>query len=210
MPGPGTAVGKGVRHSLEQIEKVHRIPEGMPTVPVKTSTARGYYGVYKFDRLKSLPTEIRVRTTGDHIAGTFTHEFGHYLDHQGNLSGASAAGRAVFGSSPVGRKEPLMQAFFDAVEASPTKQTLNAVAKAPGARINGAATYNSNVEVWARAYHQWIATRSGSPVMRAEIAAIRANRGPGQVRGFSQWDDDEFEPIAAALDAIFRAKGLLR
>lgn len=223
-PGKRAQIHEGVEHALDQIEKVHRIPAGMTPVPIKTSSANAnYLGVYESSVLDSAPRAIRIKPSGDHHAGTTTHEFGHYLDHQANLVGqnerVSAAGsfvrsgsgtRAAFGTSPVGRQDPLMQAFFDAVDASPTKRALVEARQDRSLTRHGrehAQYLDTKVEVWARAYHQWIATRSGSERMLGEIIRTRAKGGTSLL---SQWGDDEFGPIAEALDAIFRNKGLLR
>lgn len=216
MPSPKTAVGQGVRQALNEISKVHRVPDNIATVPVKSSAATRYYGVYESNTLRETPIAIRISTRGDHLAGTFTHEFGHFLDHQANLVGQSAriadqsrfvggelrgSTSGAWGSSPVGRQSQLMTDLFDAVDASPTMQALRQEAG------SFAAYYRSKAEIWARVYHQWIAVRSNSSLLREEIAVIRQSRG---VRRFSQWADDEFEPIAKAMDAIFREAGLLK
>lgn len=220
MPGPRSAVGEGARHTFDQIDKVHRIPDGLAPVPIKNSSSTSYFGQYSYTRGRlGRPDAIRIRTKGDHISGTTAHEFGHYIDHQGNLVGQleKMAERSpgdwagVFGSSPVGRQDPLMQAFFDAVEDTPTWKALAEEAAGPRARLNGASYYVQRNEVWARSYHQWIATRSGDRRMLDEIQAIRIRRADPnrRITGLSQWEDDEFGPVADALDAIFRAKGLL-
>lgn len=109
-------------------------------------------------------------------------------------------------TSPVGRQNPLMARFFEATDASPSIQALRVARNAPDAGLTNASYYLSKVETWARAYHQWIAVRSGSATLQAEIKAIRTRGGNVAL---SQWADDEFEPIARALDAIFKEAGLL-
>jgi len=64
-------------------------------------------------------------------------------------------------------------------------------------------------EQWARAYAQYIATRSGDPKMQSEIKDLVSLRGSkdNDLQGFSQWTPEEFEPIAKAIDAIIAEKG---
>lgn len=228
MPGPRAAIGPEVRRGLGAVEKVHRVPEGLPAIPVKSSTAQGYFGQYSFLR-SGAPSDIKITApragagaAERHVASTFVHEFGHYLDHQANLVGqverlaAKVPGRTptgVWGTGVDGRDNPLMAAFFEAIESSPTKLALDAAVKDPVAagltKYSGSTLryYQSKVEIWARAYAQWIGTRAADSVMLEEIAAIRAN--VTSAASLSQWSPEEFEPIAKALDAIFRAAGLL-
>jgi len=63
-------------------------------------------------------------------------------------------------------------------------------------------------EYFARSYAQYIATRSGDPWMLNELESERVLKR----RGFAptQWEDDEFEPIADAFDELFESLGLKR
>lgn len=187
MPGPKSRVGKEVRRSLDAIEKVHAIPEGLPPVPVKDSRARAY-GSYSWF-LNGRPEEILVRGTGDHKATTFAHEYGHYLDHQ------LGAGKWL-----TRQDDPHVNAWKKAVDGSESVKELRAMPVSKQTRY-----YLSTRELWARAYAQWVALRSGDTGMQAELSLIRNDSGP---RGLSQWTAAEFKPIAEALDAIFHSKGL--
>jgi hypothetical protein len=60
-----------------------------------------------------------------------------------------------------------------------------------------------DAEFWARAYAQYIGTRSGNAALLAELSAMRQGVYP------LVWDDDDFEPIAAAIDGLLREKGWL-
>ena len=62
-------------------------------------------------------------------------------------------------------------------------------------------------ELVARAYAQYIAWKSGSPTMRAELDAT-LNSGDLYSR-LTQWPHDEFLPIAAAIDYLFETLGWL-
>lgn len=199
---PGGKVGAGVRKGLDAIGRVHRVPDGMLPVPVKTSSARTYHGVYEYrlDAAKT-PKAIRISSNGDHHASTFAHEYGHYLDAQGGLVEQFSL------TAQANRTDPLVKAWVDAVDASPSIQSMRELAAGPKARYDGSRYYMQRNEMWARSYAQWIAERSGDTTMLEEIASIQGRDG---AVGFSQWAPEEFRPIAEALDAIFRAKGLLR
>jgi hypothetical protein len=59
-------------------------------------------------------------------------------------------------------------------------------------------------ELWARSYAQWVAVNSGSARLKAELDSARehwyADTGPYL---YEQWDDQDFVPLALALDALF-------
>lgn len=59
-------------------------------------------------------------------------------------------------------------------------------------------------EVLARSYSQWIALRSGSSLLRQQLDVRRRSPYP------EHWDDDDFEQIAEAFDALFESRGWKR
>jgi hypothetical protein len=58
----------------------------------------------------------------------------------------------------------------------------------------------SSHEVFARAYQQYIAVKANQP----------AGAPPQMVEKGIQWDEDDFAPILAAMDAFLAEKGLLK
>jgi hypothetical protein len=69
-------------------------------------------------------------------------------------------------------------------------------------------SWNQPTEFFARSYAQYIATRSGDAWMNNELdSQLEARR-----QGFAptQWERDDFEPIADAFDDLFESLGLLR
>ena len=62
-------------------------------------------------------------------------------------------------------------------------------------------------EAWARAYSQYIAEKSGNPVMLKELRAIVESPVEWSVR---QWETKDFAPIREAIDTMFRDKGWIR
>jgi hypothetical protein len=198
-PGPRAKVGPGIDRGLTAIEKVHRVPEGIAPVPVKSSSARTFYGRYTYTVPGGAPGSIAIADHGDHIGSTMTHEFGHYLDSQ--ILGPQP-GR--WGTSFIADNEALLE-WGRAIDASPTMQALRQHAvDHPHETL--ARYYLSKKEIWARSYAQWIATRAGDDVLLAEMAAIRTDVGS---RALSQWEPDEFGAIASTFDRIFADLGLL-
>ena len=64
-------------------------------------------------------------------------------------------------------------------------------------------------EIWARSYAQYIAVRSGDKLMLEQLKTMQAVKQHASVYYASQWDDDDFEPIAKAIDELFEELGWL-
>lgn len=69
-------------------------------------------------------------------------------------------------------------------------------------------SYLDPKELFARAYVQYIATRSGNATLNAQLEKELQD----QDAGFAplQWRPEEFKPIAEAMDEILRVKGCLK
>ena len=67
----------------------------------------------------------------------------------------------------------------------------------------------SNHEIFARAYAQYIATKSKNPEM---LAVLRSRQGkPEDGKGYpDQWDDDDFVPLYEEIENIFLKIGWLK
>lgn len=68
--------------------------------------------------------------------------------------------------------------------------------------------YLRREEQWARAYAQYIATRSADPLLLEQLDAIRTSAHA--VYRASQWSDDDFSAIGAAIDDLLTTLGLKR
>jgi hypothetical protein len=68
--------------------------------------------------------------------------------------------------------------------------------------------YLSKDEQWARSYAQWIAIRSKDTVLLDQVKKITLSTNPAA--SASQWVEADFEPIAAAMDLIFKTLGWLK
>lgn len=191
MPGTRSPVGVEVRRALTGIERIHRLPAGMRAVPVESVSGGTAFGSYSFTPKD--PAVIRVATWGDHKATTFSHELGHYLDHQ--LLGGEPG---TWGSSS---DAPGMAAWRKAIDRT---EATKALAGLPSDRVTR--YYLRRDEQWARSYAQWVALRSGDRGMLDEALAITNVAG---TRAHSQWSEADFSEVASAIDAIFETRGLL-
>jgi hypothetical protein len=156
--------------------------------------------------------QIKVSANGDHPELTFVHEIGHLLDDkgigtQGNYASKFAA---------------LFDKWRDAVDRSKSTQILQKLSKFKVIKmeVDGKpcrlSIHQNTVEYllrreeqFARSYAQYIALKSGNPVLLKQLEKLREEE-KSVIYYPRQWDDDEFEPIADAIDEIFRNLGWIK
>ena len=63
------------------------------------------------------------------------------------------------------------------------------------------------VELFARAYSEYIIRRSGDPVLLSQLKTITLNATAAGA--YRQWSEESFRPIEAAFDRLFRGLGWL-
>jgi hypothetical protein len=195
--------------SLRAIAAVHEDGQ-LPRIPVdaKFDQFSRVAGVFRFNGAGE-PIEIAVdqqRKWALTVHETFVHETGHFLD----LSGIGTPGK--FASYD----DPILDGWRSAVRSSRAVTQLQDELASGVRRVTmpdgtvreypvdtkylGYLTDNS--EVWARSYAQYIATRSGhETLLRGIEEARQGSMYP------AQWADDDFEPIALAIDEAFRQMG---
>lgn len=149
---------------------------------------------------------------------TLWHEVGHWLDV---LALSATPGRLASGAN-----HPDLRAWRDAVERSDAIRTMRQWLHeprwitGPDGRLapnprrpthteNGHIAYLlTPEEMFARAYAQWIATRSQHAAGLTELARVLDVAQTDPYDPYRrQWSDDDFAPIAAALDRLFALRG---
>ena len=175
---------------IEAINSVHGV-NGLPIIELVSDTAGARQGAYWSER--GVAQRISISKKYSQQAFTFLHETGHFIDQQ------AMGGGGGFGS--VANKE-----LFGEWKAAILKSRAVDDIKNGGLRSKATIDYLlSTEELWARSYAQYITKRSGSDKLLASLDFQRKHKVKG-----SQWDDDDFEPIATAIDGIFRSLGWLR
>lgn len=135
---------------------------------------------------------------------SLAHEIGHFIDLSGLPSGSASGPRRHFGSTtPAWRR---MQLLMRAIRRTPTYQTIASAARSGGPGVKQWKYLRHRNEIFARAYAQYVAWRSGDPVMREQLDAILAH--PNPKRSFEHWPYEEFLPIVEAFDRLFEGKEL--
>jgi hypothetical protein len=220
---PGFEMAKRV---LDTIDGVHTDGE-MPRIPLRVvGIARGNAaGGFKIGLHDGAERGLFVSTASAAKTPFFNaiHEVGHFLDYSGisrrlseqNLStipeGANWTRNYASHSNL-----PIMDAWRQAVQATPTYQRLLEASRASTITRGNLTIPNdpayaqymlSEHEIFARAYAQYVTTRSGNQEARRDLAYLQQE---AQRETYPwQWQDDEFQAIAQSMDDIFRALGWL-
>jgi hypothetical protein len=210
----GGKAGDDVRATLAAIGRVHG-DGALPTIPVvlDTDPEHGASFVYAVVNGVNVPRHIGVNPAGDRARLNAAHEVGHFLEY------AAVPGRDAHRGRDWAN-DPVFRGWLAAVDDTPTLRRLRDMAAkgsvevVDGGRVatygvdKGYANYLlSPHEVWARTYEQYIATRSGDPTMGRELAAALAKQADRSHVCPRLWPQDEFEPVAAAIDGLFAKLG---
>jgi len=187
-----------VEHALGAIDKLHAVPHTLAGIPVDTDAGGGNQGQFVYSAMGA-PQKIGIIAGAHHPAETFTHEFAHYIEGFA-IPGGNSGQRHWDGQLA----NPILDEWKAAIEKSQSFANLDAMAE----RAKGDKGFERTMEyllrwdeLWARSYSQWVATRSRDPKLIAGIDYYRTM--PGNLTKNTMWQDNDFEPIAQAIDSIF-------
>ena len=187
MKGSRSEARPTMEATLKAIDRVHddgALPE-MKLISRPVPGANGHFDPSN--------REIAVRPNGPWPQMTASHEAGHMLD----FFALGTAGQ--FAS----QSHPDLTAWRTAVAGSKAIQQI-ATGTVGGKPIRSQEYFLRGREIWARAYAQYIATKSGDPELLRQLDIIRQAPDIGTL---IQWTDEDFAPIATAMDEVFRKKG---
>lgn len=205
------SANKGVDHALEAIAKTHDVPAGLHKIDIRvTGSLDGAGGQYHVYGSKAPGISISKHNVGP--AFTAAHEYGHFLDH--HLFGS---GKPRFNSLATSdRQNTKLQAeLHDLKKAMYNSAAVKQLVEKHESHVKNRDYIGQRhtqyllmpPEIFARAYSQWVSTRS-SPQMLSECHGFGAHwRQSGY---HAQWDDKDFEPIAREFDRLFANRGLRR
>ncbi|MBK8184282.1 MAG: hypothetical protein IPK63_15945 [Candidatus Competibacteraceae bacterium] len=210
------------RRTIAAIDKVHGDGQ-LPEIPIKTTNMKNAYGQYVY-RGVNTPVEIRMAGAhGEYHEMTLAHEVGHFLDNVGftdkrfdtlrmRPEGFSSPGAASFESWRNSVKSSTMYQKLLEMKANPSAYSRTEVREINGVERDIVISVNKRyinyvldeTELFARSYAQYIAVRSGDDVLLRQLKELQGNFVP------TQWADDEFDGIAAAMDELFRGVGWIQ
>lgn len=215
LPGPRSRMGGAVRGTLGAINSVHGTGESMiyefGKLPIKQTATKNALGAYRASG--TLPLEINVSSRGTHPMMTTAHEIGHYIDHVSLGKPGEYASSLIGGHSDLDKWRDVVYKSDAVQELINCKGRTFTITQA-GFEYTWVPSDNwidystEGREIFARSYSQYIAVRSGDEKMLAELNALRNKSVPAYIP--EQWDDEDFKPIAAALDELFKKKGWIR
>jgi hypothetical protein len=200
-----------LREVIAAIDRVHGDGD-LPSIPVRFVTGMISRGRFRFDETSG-PISITLRAGQAHGGLTLVHEIGHFLDF------AALGGATWFGST----FHPVMDDWRGAVAESRAYRSLEKMVRSrtgevfepnEGGRVimlgaDEFAALRRSVgleELWACSYAQYVATRSGEASLVGSLHSLRI-RLAGRVYYPRQWDDDDFEPIDLAVEALMNSMG---
>lgn len=197
---PKSGIAKtATAHALKAIDKLHNV-ENLPSIPVKNSSSVKFQGQYSWYPQSGQPNAIAISTASVNPPLIAAHEIGHFLDNQvlGKQGTYASVSDALFKNWRTAIEESI---------ATKALKDLKAQAASSAAKKR-VAYYLSLWEQWARSYAQWVATRSDDATLIEQVKKIVQNGN--SVYAASQWTDQDFEPIANAIDEIFKTLGWLK
>ena len=188
-----------VDDQLAAVQQVHKLPAIMPRIPLKISQMQTPYGEFSgaFRASTRAWSDLQIKVSAPALKQptpitSVVHEIGHFLD------------AFAFGDGPP-TDSILAGGYFSA--APQMSEWREAALQSNAYRqlvLNHGTPYEvSTEEVLARSYEQWIALRSGNPLLAGKIGARRRDN----VNLY--WDAEDFMPIATAFDRLFSRMGLL-
>lgn len=196
-----------LKKALRLIEESHTIPFLSPlTIEVSSKQGPGQFGGSQNGSYSFWQNKVWLnKDLPDYqLIGTAVHELGHMLEDQrltNLLLDLSESRPSLTKKDTAERKERqqaalALRAAFDNSEAY---KELQREANTPNR-----AKYNKYLlldkELWARAYMQYVATKTGDIDLKkvVETSQIGTNRS-------SQWNDKDFKPILEAVDKVLKA-----
>ena len=198
---------EGVDHAFDAIAKVHSVPKDLKRIPVYVRGDVGSAGMYRVYNPGGT-NEIHVSKYAEHAAGALTHEYGHFLDH--HLFGGGTQTDRSFGTM---KRNPELRELMVVLNKSKAVTSLRLrhrqnVAAGDVRHIDASTYVLDQTEIFARAYEQYIAVRSGSQQIHRGVEEMRT---AWERHGYAaQWDAQDFAPIAREFDRVFERRGLLR
>lgn len=135
---------------------------------------------------------------------TLVHEMGHWIDHHGFKNIAKVPSN--YGVQSMASYSDLLKPIITAANAS---KKIKDIKSDPILGRKWKVYASSNHEIFARAYAQYIATKSGNKQM---IDGLKERQGSDFVRSVypEQWDDDDFKPIYNEFEKLFKSIGWIK
>lgn len=210
MTAPRTSrhVKKELQNTLDAIDAVHAdglLPEVMVTEEWLGSGQEAVYeGIDTPTPIISLSREGFVPET------SLAHEIGHLIDHKG-LGEPQGPVSSLFDFATMADNDRRVSEVMDAINDTPEVRRLKTNDGLDERVVLSGDTYAAYLdrpyEKFARAYAQYISTKSQHPVLRNMMRQEQDESAYELLP--RQWAPENFGAISEAFDALFRSKGWL-
>jgi hypothetical protein len=202
VPPSRSRVLQAVARGMSVIGRLHLVPDRV-RCPVSVKRRARTQGTYD-----ATPPHIELHPQADHPLLTLAHEIGHFLDNR--------CLHAVY-RGWASEIDPDFGELHGCWENSQLLRDLLELQTRCRPRLKGLRgdlAYLDSLtalrELWACTYAQWIATKSGDPVLTSEL--VRHIQPTGSIADMpytTQWEPDDFKPIMQAVDNLFGNRGWL-
>ncbi|MGA7500282.1 MAG: hypothetical protein WBX00_26420 [Isosphaeraceae bacterium] len=207
-------IERAAKATFEIIDRIHS-DGNIPRMPVRSMSHPDYEG-YLIVGNDGRPRAMELNKAADTPRHTTAHETGHAIDYGGIPTTAPR-----IHENRDFRAEKRFKEFVAAVDQSESIKTLRSRQGQTTVHTEGAPWMNNYTidqkhvayllqenEIWARAYCQWITEKSGDLDLLAELEHRMSQTR--QTIYAPQWTREDFRPIAAAIETIFRDLGWLK
>lgn len=192
---PRPPLSDRLRRVLKGVDAVH-LPKSLK--PVQVTLTRTVQGANFFAYADTGPYAIELNPAGTHPELSLLHEVAHFLEWQ-------AIPKVIFGPRNFGA-DPLFGRWLFVLSQTPTVRRLSAILDQEPelSPTHQQTSYVLRpVELWARAYCQYVTREADVPILYQQIAA--ENRAAaGTIVNDVYWAWDEFAPVQEAMKVIFR------
>lgn len=189
---PSRSIKNVISYVTSIIDKIHgdgNLP-GCSASLNNTMSARGKFSSYY------RTIDINVNNN-NHPELTAIHEIGHYLDYHGLTK---EPGEIRMTDS---LNLPKAKALLDAMK---NTTTIKEGAKFYSYDNDYQSYYLRDREIFARAYAQYIATKSGDALLMKQLKESQNDK----ISKYMQWPDSEFRDILKAMDDLLEGNGWLK
>lgn len=196
---------RAAQRALKVIDELHG--DGvLPAIPFKVTAKGKILGGYGHNPYADTASHIELSRKGKTPELTMAHEVGHFLDHK-------ALGGKGFATGTPG-PDVDVDRVMAAIRASQAHAGLEQLKQGgppglpPGMVQVGHVEYLLEPhELWARAYAQWVATKSQDARM---LAQLDTHLDPNALYKGRQWAHADFQPVLEAFDMLMENRGWTR
>ena len=208
--------GTAVHDTVDIINSVHSDGR-LDKIPVKLNDSKREQGTFINDPVFQKAKAINVNNKGTHPHMTAAHEIGHNLDYQAiGRSGEFSESSLAFGRKDA-KVKAKVEEVYKAMDNSKAIRTLNDTRRGPktvNVKKDGKTLeYKTDQkytgyllqkrEMFARAYAQYITTKSGDKRMLKELDTLRTADKKAKISYPRQWDNNDFKAISKSFDSLF-------